>query len=524
LADTRRGDNGYAVPYRFLLALGAAALAAIAGSAGAAGPAGEPQASGKAWAVRVLVAGSARALTPTAAAPPAGAPATTGGFSWPADGSVISTGATSATSSSSTGSPIAAEAGSEVASIIIFGGDITVDSLSARASAIADESKADGSFDGTQVVNLQALGQTATSGRLALDNWGYVTIGASSVDDSAPAGTVGYQGTVTALDVYLTADHGGLPAGSEIILGYAQAGVQTAPPPPPPAPTVEPAPGPNAAPGPKAAPEPNVAPGPKTAPEPIAPPPEPKVAPAPPAAAPAASSKGPSPGDRPQLRPQQTEPVVGVPQTVHPPLEAGPYVFPIYGESAFGDSYGEFRSDVSYHHGDDIFGQLGQPLLAVADGTVFSVGWNRIGGNRLWLRDAQGNEFYYAHLAAFSTNAFDGAKIVAGDVVGFMGNTGDAEGAPTHLHFEIHPVSLLFLGYDGAVDPTSYLQEWKHVTELPFGAAAGWAPSAPGTLPAPEPGAYLLGVSDISAGDGLNPSSLRLALARPLAPPSQPGG
>ena len=40
-----------------------------------------------------------------------------------------------------------------------------------------------------------------------------------------------------------------------------------------------------------------------------------------------------------------------------------------------------------WHHGEDIFGPLGTPLLAVADGTVFSVGWNDIGGWRLWLRD-----------------------------------------------------------------------------------------------------------------------------------------
>ena len=55
-----------------------------------------------------------------------------------------------------------------------------------------------------------------------------------------------------------------------------------------------------------------------------------------------------------------------------------------------------------YHHGDDIFGQLGQPLVACADGTVFSVGWNKIGGNRLWILDEQGNQFYYAHLSAFA--------------------------------------------------------------------------------------------------------------------------
>ena len=79
-------------------------------------------------------------------------------------------------------------------------------------------------------------------------------------------------------------------------------------------------------------------------------------------------------------------------------------------------------------------------MLAVAGGTIFSVGWNDIGGNRLWLRDTKGNEFYYAHLSAFSTLAVNGAQVQAGDVIGFVGNTGDAAGTPPHLHFEIHPV------------------------------------------------------------------------------------
>src|SRR5204863_2784227 len=125
-------------------------------------------------------------------------------------------------------------------------------------------------------------------------------------------------------------------------------------------------------------------------------------------------------GDRPQTRPKQhpRASIFRAPPTVHPPLTAGRYVFPVYGPSSYIDSYGAPRADVSYHHGVDIFGQLGQPLLAVADGTVFSVGWNDIGGNRLWLRDGQGNEFYYAHLSAFSTLAVDGGALGPGPVVG----------------------------------------------------------------------------------------------------------
>ena len=155
--------------------------------------------------------------------------------------------------------------------------------------------------------------------------------------------------------------------------------------------------------------------------------------------------------------------------------------------------------------------------MACADGTIFSVGWNKIGGNRLWILDSQGNQFYYAHLSAFSTAAVNGAHVKAGQVVGFLGNTGDAEGTPYHLHFEVHPVSLLYLGYDGAVDPTPYLDAWKHQKDLPFPVAAGWAPAIPGGPAAPEPGAILLGMTDISTADGLDPASLERALT-PLKP------
>jgi murein DD-endopeptidase MepM/ murein hydrolase activator NlpD len=82
-------------------------------------------------------------------------------------------------------------------------------------------------------------------------------------------------------------------------------------------------------------------------------------------------------------------------------------------------------------------------------GTVFSVGWNEVGGWRLWLRDRQGNQFYYAHLAGYTALAPDGAHVKGGDVLAVVGNTGDAFATPPHLHFEVHSVSLLGLGYDG---------------------------------------------------------------------------
>jgi murein DD-endopeptidase MepM/ murein hydrolase activator NlpD len=197
------------------------------------------------------------------------------------------------------------------------------------------------------------------------------------------------------------------------------------------------------------------------------------------------------------------------PQLETPALGGGPYVFPVYGPASYVDTFGAPRADVSWHHGDDIFAPLGSPILAVAEGTLFSVGWNRIGGNRVWLRDREGNYFYYAHLAAFTTTAVNGAKVHAGDVIGFVGNTGDAAGTPYHLHFEIHPVGLLGLGYDGAVDPTTYLQRWRRAGDLAGAAPAGIGWSA---RTAPAAGAILLTKSDISSADGLEPESLTRAL------------
>jgi hypothetical protein len=137
----------------------------------------------------------------------------------------------------------------------------------------------------------------------------------------------------------------------------------------------------------------------------------------------------------------------------------------------WGDTYGAPRSDVpgGWHHGDDIFAMLGTPVVAVADGTVNRVGWERLGGWRLWVRDRAGDEFYYAHLSGYSKLALHSTRVRAGEVIGFIGNTGDAFTTIPHLHFEVHPSSLLGLGYDGAVDPTTYLRSWRHVRTVAVG-------------------------------------------------------
>jgi murein DD-endopeptidase MepM/ murein hydrolase activator NlpD len=130
------------------------------------------------------------------------------------------------------------------------------------------------------------------------------------------------------------------------------------------------------------------------------------------------------------------------------------YAFPVAGKHTFTDTYGAPRSDVPVHLGVDIFASFGTPIVAVADGRIYRVGTLTISGNRLWLRDKHGYRYFYCHLSDFAAAAYNGADVHAGEVIGFVGNTGDAEPTPPHLHFEVHMP-------DGApVDPTPFASNW----------------------------------------------------------------
>jgi murein DD-endopeptidase MepM/ murein hydrolase activator NlpD len=494
-----------------------------AGVVGASSGASVPVSSARAIAVQVIVPGQSGAVAGAVSAPPDASAST--GFAYPADGSAVSAGSASAkasATSASTGS--AASASATISSISLFRGEVTVGAVIASAHASATPAGASGDFSGAGVANLVVLGQsvgTAPGTRVALGDWGYADALVQSVTPGSVSGAPSYQQVMTGLAVHLTAEHGGLPAGTTILLGHAEVaaqGANPAPPPPPPAtttsrPTTTTAPRPTQ----KLTPKPNRG---SAASEQKAK--KPAVA-----ARPTNGKKNRTPSPRPPEPPEAAPggglPVVHAPPVAETPkLTAGRYVFPVYGPSSYTNTFGAPRADVAWHHGVDIFAPLGAPVLAVADGTVFSVGWNHLGGYRLWLRDRQGNHFYYAHLSAYSPLATNGRKVRAGAVLGFVGNTGDAVGTPYHLHFEVHPVSLLHLGYDGAVDPQPYLDGWRHLQDVRF-TPEGWAPPPGkpnrGVKPAPPAGAILLQATDISTASGLDPDSL----ARVLAPVSSEG-
>ena len=401
-------------------------------------------------------------------------------FRYPDSGTLVSIGRSTAKVFVSPGSAATTQSRADVSVISLFEGEVVAGRVTASVSAGASARSSKADFSSSTVQGLRVLGQDVSSSSgsiLSLGDWGTLTVlsQTSGVRKAAPPGA---QATTTGLRVRLTQEHGGLPAGSEIVIGNveatAMADVSKAPPPPR-------------------------------------------------AEVPKPADRGPSPV-RPVLPPAPEADaggdVAGGPVRVAPEISArlssGGFVFPIYGPASFGDSFGGPRPDVEggWHHGEDIFAPTGTPLLAVADGSLHTIGFNRLGGYRLWLRDDDGNEFYYAHLSAYSPLAVEGRRVSAGDVIGFVGDTGDARGTP-HLHFEIHPASMASLGYDGVVAPYPILLAWRRSDDISFSAGRVYtAARGPGATRLPPPGAVLLEADDIGSTSGLEPGALERALRR----------
>lgn len=107
------------------------------------------------------------------------------------------------------------------------------------------------------------------------------------------------------------------------------------------------------------------------------------------------------------------------------------------------DSFGFPRMtgtpDEHWHEGIDIFAPTGTPLLATERGIITRIGTGRLGGLKLWLRGESGTDWYYAHLSAFNPDLREGDLVEAGDLVGYVGQSGNAVGTPPHLHMQMHP-------------------------------------------------------------------------------------
>lgn len=118
-----------------------------------------------------------------------------------------------------------------------------------------------------------------------------------------------------------------------------------------------------------------------------------------------------------------------------------PIVFPVSGDNHFFNDWGQPRNGGRTHEGTDIFAKIGTPVVAPAAGRlkIHPIGPtnpNTLGGNSASVTEADGTYYYFAHLSAFQGGD---RNVAAGDVIGFVGDTGNAKGTTPHLHFEVHP-------------------------------------------------------------------------------------
>ena len=120
---------------------------------------------------------------------------------------------------------------------------------------------------------------------------------------------------------------------------------------------------------------------------------------------------------------------------------------PVRGACRFANSWQATRGGGRLHVGVDLISPAGTPVVAAANGTLTRQ-WTdgALSGNAWRLTTSSGTYFFYAHLASFANGLSVGSTVRAGDVIGYVGSTGNA--VSPHLHFEIHPGG-------GAVNPYS---------------------------------------------------------------------
>ena len=105
--------------------------------------------------------------------------------------------------------------------------------------------------------------------------------------------------------------------------------------------------------------------------------------------------------------------------------------------SQLADTWGALRSEGRRHEGIDIFAPRGTPVLSATQGVVVRKGWNRLGGKTVSVFGPAGWVHYYAHLDDWDAPS-TGDWVEAGTVLGYVGDTGNANGTPTHLHYGIY--------------------------------------------------------------------------------------
>jgi murein DD-endopeptidase MepM/ murein hydrolase activator NlpD len=125
--------------------------------------------------------------------------------------------------------------------------------------------------------------------------------------------------------------------------------------------------------------------------------------------------------------------------TTTTPPPAGLQVCPIDGFTTFSDTWGAPRSGGRTHEGVDMMAERWTHIVAIESGTIYQLKVGGLGGRTIWLHSDSGDSYYYAHLEAWADGLHKGQRVEAGELIGYVGTSGNAPDWLPHLHFEFHP-------------------------------------------------------------------------------------
>lgn len=125
--------------------------------------------------------------------------------------------------------------------------------------------------------------------------------------------------------------------------------------------------------------------------------------------------------------------------------------------SQVSDTYGAARSGNRGHEGVDIFAARGTPVRAAAPGFVYRIDDVSLGGLTVTVVGDGGARYFYTHLDAVDEALLEGQRVETDTVLGYVGNSGNAAGTPTHLHFGVYLGEAENLCAWNAIDPLPLL-------------------------------------------------------------------
>ena len=133
--------------------------------------------------------------------------------------------------------------------------------------------------------------------------------------------------------------------------------------------------------------------------------------------------------------------------------------FPVAGPAWWTNDWHACRDGCRrFHKGLDIFAPVGTPLVATTDGILTQKGSGGLAGMYVQITDGRGVEYFYAHLSGFADGVKVGDRVKVGQVVGYVGNSGNAINTPSHVHFEYQPGGV-------PQPPKPHVDRWLKIAE-----------------------------------------------------------